>query len=129
MIKIKNKKKETVKISVRILKEDYEKLCKLSTNDNKGISQIVRDFIEDGLKIKANTEDIEKITAIIKKQMEIVCVSPIDRMIKIIIKNIKSTEANKQVTYELLKEFTKQNSDEIIEKAEQLAGVYASNKL
>ena len=45
------------------------------------------------------------------------------------IKNIKSSEASKYVVYSLLKEFSQENVDEIIEDAERQAVLYATNRI
>ncbi len=122
-------KNETIKVSVRIDKDTYTRLCKMSSMDNKGnISQIIREYIDIGLGIKSTTDDIEKISSIIKRQVEIVCQKPIERLIKIGIKNIKSTESNRYVTYEMMKEFSQGNIDEILENAEKQAVLYATNR-
>lgn len=123
------KQNEKIRVSLWIKKVSYDELCKLCNKDDKTISKIMRGFIEDGLSMKANIEDIDRITEIIRRQLEIVCEEPIERMIKVTVKNIKSSEASKQVLYSLLKEFSNQNTDEIIEKAEQQAGLYASNRM
>lgn len=120
--------KDTIKISVRIDKETYNRLCKIC-KQNESISKIVRDYINIGLGIKSTTEDIDRISEIIKHQIETVCEQPLERLVKIVIKNIKSSEASKYVIYSLLKEFSQKNTDEVIEKAEKQAIIYASNKV
>jgi len=81
------------------------------------------------LGIKSTTEDIDKISEIIKHQIETVCEQPLERLVKIVIKNIKSSEASKYVIYSLLKEFSQENTEEIIENAERQAIVYATNRV
>lgn len=120
--------KDTIKISVRIDRETYNRLCKMC-KENESISKLVRDYIDIGLGIKSTTEDIDKISEIIRHQIESVCEQPLERLVKIVIKNIKSSEASKYVLYSLLREFSQDNTDEIIEKAERQAIVYATNKM
>lgn len=120
--------KDTIKISVRIDRETYNRLCKMCKG-NESISKLVRDYIDIGLGIKSTTEDIDRISEIIKHQIETVCEQPLERLVKIVIKNIKSSEASKYVIYSLLKEFSQENTDEIIENAERQAIVYATNKV
>ena len=121
------KEKDTIKISVRIDKETYNRLCKMCKG-NESISKIVRDYIDIGLGIKSTSDDIEKISEIIKHQIETVCEQPIERLIKVVIKNIKSSEASKYILCSLLKEFSQNNTDEIIENAEKQAIIYATNR-
>lgn len=121
------KERDTIKISVRIDKETYNRLCKMC-KENESISKLVRDYIDIGLGIKTTSDDIEKISEIIKSQIESVCEQPIERLIKVVIKNIRSSEASKNVLYSLLKEFSQQNTDEIIENAERQAIIYATNR-
>ena len=121
------KDKNTIRLSVRVDKETYNRLCKMC-KENESISKIVRDYINIGLGIKSTSDDIEKISEIIKHQVESVCEQPIERLIKIVIKNIKSCEASKYVLYSLLKEFSQENTDEIIDYAEKQAIIYATNR-
>ena len=100
-------------------------MCK----ENESISKLVREYIDIGLGIKSTTEDIDRISEIIKHQIETVCEQPLERLVKIVVKNIKSSEASKYVVYSLLKEFSRENTDEIIEKAERQAIIYATNKV
>lgn len=120
--------KDTIKLSVRVDRETYNRLCKMC-KENESISKLVRDYIDIGLGIKSTTEDIDRISEIIKHQVETVCEQPLERLVKIVIKNIKSSEASKYVIYSLLKEFSQENTDEIIEKAERQAIVYATNRV
>ena len=120
--------KDTIKLSVRVDRETYNRLCKMC-KENESISKLVREYIDIGLGIKSTTEDIDRISEIIKRQVEIVCEQPLERLVKIVVKNIKSSEASKYVVYSLLKEFSRENTDEIIEKAERQAIMYATNKV
>ncbi len=121
------REKDTIRLSVRIDKETYNRLCKVC-KENESISKIVREYIDIGLGIKSTTSDIEKISEIIKKQIESVCEEPIERLIKVVIKSIKSCESSRYILYSLLKEFSNGNTDEIIENAERQAVIYASNR-
>lgn len=120
--------KDTIKLSVRVDRETYNRLCKMC-KENESISKLVREYIDIGLGIKSTTEDIDRISEIIKHQIETVCEQPLERLVKIVVKNIKSSEASKYVVYSLLKEFSRENTDEIIEKAERQAILYATNKV
>ena len=120
--------KDTIKLSVRVDRETYNRLCKMC-KENECISKLVRDYIDIGLGIKSTTEDIDRISEIIRHQVESVCEQPLDRLVKIVIKNIKSSEASKYVIYSLLKEFSQENVDEIIEDAERQAVLYATNRI
>ena len=120
--------KDTIKLSVRVDRETYNRLCKMC-KENESISKLVRDYIDIGLGIKSTTEDIDRISEIIKHQVEAVCEQPLERLVKIVIKNIKSAETSKYILYSLLKEFSQENVDEIIEKAERQAVMYATNKV
>lgn len=122
------KTKDTIKLSFRVDRETYNRLCK-ECKENETISKLVRDYIDIGLGIKSTTEDIDRISEIIKRQVEIVCEQPLERLVKIVIKNIKSSEASKYVIYSLLKEFSQENVDEIIEDAERQAVLYATNRI
>ena len=119
---------DTIKLSVRVDRETYNRLCKMC-KENESISKLVREYIDIGLGIRSTTEDIDRISEIIKRQVEIVCEQPLERLVKIVVKNIKSSEASKYVVYSLLKEFSRENTDEIIEKAERQAIMYATNKV
>ena len=132
------KSKDSIKISVRIDKETYNRLCKVCKED-ENISKLVRDYIDIGLGIKSTSDDIDRISEIVwcshnffppfllyyiqnAKNIQA------KRLIKIVIKNIKSSETSKNILYELLKEFSQSNPEEIIEKAERQAIIYATNR-
>lgn len=120
-------KKDTIKLSVRVDKETYNRLCKVC-KQNESISKLIRDYIDIGLGIKTTADDIEKISEIIRHQIESVCEQPLERLIKIVIKNIKSSESSKYILCSLLKEFSQENVNEIIENAERQAIIYATNR-
>lgn len=120
-------KKDTIKLSVRVDKETYNRLCKVC-KQNESISKLIRDYIDIGLGIKTTADDIDKISEILKHQIETVCEQPLERLIKIVIKNIKSSESSKYILCSLLKEFSQENVSEIIENAERQAVVYATNR-
>ena len=120
-------KKDTIKLSVRVDKETYNRLCKVC-KQNESISKLIRDYIDIGLGIKTTADDIDKISEIIRHQIESVCEQPLERLIKIVIKNIKSSESSKYILCSLLKEFSQENVNEIIENAERQAVIYATNR-
>ncbi len=122
------KQSDTVKISLRLDKDTYNKLCVISKSNSSTISQVIRDYINVGVGLKTTSDDIDRISEIIKRQVENVCEQPIERLIKIVIKNIKSAEASKYILCSLLKEFSNENVDEIIENAETQAIIYATNR-
>jgi predicted CopG family antitoxin len=78
-------KKNTIKLSVRVDMETYNRLCKVC-KENESISEIVREYINIGLGIKTTADDIDKISEIIRNQVESVCERPLERLIKIVIK-------------------------------------------
>ena len=122
------KQSDTVKISLRLDKDTYNKLCVISKSNSSTISQVIRDYIDVGVGLRTTSDDIDRISEIIKKQVENVCEQPIERLIKIVIKNIKSTESSKFILCSLLKEFSNENVDEILENAETQAILYATNR-
>lgn len=122
------KQSDTVKISLRLDKDTYNKLCVISKSNSSTISQVIRDYIDMGVGLRTSSDDIDRISEIIKKQVENVCEQPIERLIKIVIKNIKSTESSKYILCSLLKEFSNGNVDEILENAETQAILYATNR-
>lgn len=122
------KQSDTVKISLRLDKDTYNKLCVISKSNSSTISQVIRDYIDVGVGLRTTSDDIDKISEIIKKQVENVCEQPIERLIKIVIKNIKSTESSKYILCSLLKEFSNENVDEILENAETQGIIYATNR-
>ena len=61
------KKKNTIKLSVRVDMETYNRLCKVC-KENESISEIVREYINIGLGIKTTADDIDKILETLEKQ-------------------------------------------------------------
>ena len=83
------KQSDTVKISLRLDKDTYNKLCVISKSNSSTISQVIRDYIDVGVGLRTSSDDIDRISEIIKKQVENVCEQPIERLIKIVINRIK----------------------------------------
>lgn len=116
-------------VSLRIEKSLYNQLCKISSKENVAISKLIRNYIKDGVNIEVMSENADKLADIIQEQLEMTLDRYMNRIIAMLSKNIKSAEAGKQATYNLLKEFSNRNTDEIIEKCELLAVEYNSNKV
>lgn len=116
-------------VSLRIEKSVYNQLCKIASKENIAISKLIRNYIKDGVNIKVASEDADRLVDIIQEQLEMILDRYMNRLIAMLSKNIKSSEAGKQATYNLLREFSNKNAEEIIEKCELLAVEYNSNKV
>ena len=118
--------KEKIMVSLRIEKNLYNKLCKIAGIENVAIS---RQYIREGINLKVASSDADRLVDIIQKQLENTLDGYMNRIIAMLSKNIKSSEAGKQAVYSLLREFSNKNSEEIIEKCELLAIEYNSNRV
>lgn len=116
-------------VSLRIESDLYNQLCKVANKENVAISKLIRSFIKEGVSIKVASEDVDRISDIIEEQLEITLEKYMNRIIAMLSKNIKSAEASKQATYNLIREFSNNNAEEIIEKCELLAVEYNSKKV
>ena len=121
--------KEKIMVSLRIESDLYNQLCKVANKENVAISKLIRSFIKEGVSIKVASEDVDRISDIIEEQLEITLEKYMNRIIAMLSKNIKSAEASKQATYNLIREFSNNNAEEIIEKCELLAVEYNSKKV
>lgn len=116
-------------VSLRIEKNLYNQLCKIASKENVAISKLIRNYIKDGINVKVASEDADRLADIIQEQLEMTIDGYMNRIIAMLSKNIKSSEAGKQATYNLLREFSNKNPEEIIEKCELLAVEYNTNKV
>lgn len=121
--------KEKIMVSLRIEKNLYNKLCKIASIENVAISRLIRQYIREGINLKVASSDADRLVDIIQKQLENTLDGYMNRIIAMLSKNIKSSEAGKQAVYSLLREFSNKNSEEIIEKCELLAIEYNSNRV
>ena len=126
---IEENNKEKIMVSLRIEKNVYNQLCKIASKENIAISKLIRNYIKDGVNIKVASEDADRLVDIIQEQLEMILDRYMNRLIAMLSKNTKSSEAGKQATYNLLREFSNKNAEEIIEKCELLAIEYNSNKV
>ncbi len=126
---IEDNNKEKIMVSLRIEKNLYNQLCKIASIENIAVSKLIRQYIKDGVNLKVASEDADRLADIIQKQLEITLDGYMNRVIAMLSKNIKSSEAGKQATYNLLREFSNKNPEETIEKCELLAVEYNSNKV
>ena len=115
-------KKSKEKVSFYLDGETYNRLLMYSAKSNKTKSEIIRNFIIQGLTMKTTRDDLDFICKVISKQIEAVLVS-------LVIKGILSSQDTNYLCIELLK----QNNNmldirEIKEKAERYAIEYVKNK-
>lgn len=120
---------EKIMVSLRIEKNLYNQLCKIASKENVAISKLIRNYIKDGVNVKVASEDADRLADIIQQQLEMTLDGYMNRLIAMLSKNIKSSEAGKQATYNLLREFSNNNPEEIIEKCELLAVEYNTKKV
>lgn len=125
-----NRKKsiETVQITVKITKQTYETLRKLSAKENKPLSEIVRCFIDKGLSIQSYKNDIDFIRSQIKEQVTSVLKPALERIIKISIKTGVISAAgyflNAQVLSELVNPSRRKELNEILEESKKMGVAY-----
>lgn len=129
VIYIKDTSKDRKSITIRVDNNLYNQIYKVASLENITVSTLIRKYINEGIRDKVILEDSERLTSIIQQQLELTLDGYMNRIIAMISKNIKSSEAGKQATYNLLREFSNKNTEEIIEKCELLAIEYNSKKV
>lgn len=122
-------KKSKEKVSFYLDGETYNRLLMYSAKSNKTKSEIIRNFIIQGLTMKTTRDDLDFICKVISKQIEAVLKGDIERIVSLVIKGILSSQDTNYLCIELLK----QNNNmldirEIKEKAERYAIEYVKNK-
>ena len=104
-------------------------LDKLSAKSNLNKSELIRNFVAEGLTVKTTRDDLDFICKVISKQIEVTLKKDIERIVSLIIKNTFSSQNTNYLCMELLKE---QNNlidvREIKEKADRYAADYVSKK-
>jgi len=120
---------DTRRLTTRLSKDLYEKLYKISKEEQDTMSNLVRTYIEEGLGIKLGIADIEKLNELISRNMEIVVGRRIDRIIKLNVKNLIKLNKVDIITTQLFKQYYNGNAEEELEKAEKQAVLLATNKV
>ena len=123
------KNKRYKRISFFIDTKSNDALDKLSAKSNLNKSELIRNFVAEGLTVKTTRDDLDFICKVISKQIEVTLKKDIERIVSLIIKNTFSSQNTNQLCMELLKE---QNNlidvREIKEKADRYAADYVSKK-
>lgn len=123
------KNKRYKRISFFIDTKSNDALDKLSAKSDLNKSELIRNFVAEGLTVKATRDDLDFICKVISKQIESTLKKDIERIVSLIIKNILSSQNTNFLCVELLKE--KNNLidvREIKEKANRYAIEYLKNK-
>lgn len=123
------KNKRYRRISFFIDTKSNDALDKLSAKSNLNKSELIRNFVAEGLTVKATRDDLDFICKVISKQIESTLKKDIERIVSLIIKNTFSSQNTNYLCMELLKE--KNNLidiREIKEKADRYAADYVSKK-
>lgn len=123
------KNKRYQRISFFIDTKSNEALDKLSAKGDLNKSELIRNFVAEGLTVKATRDDLDFICKVISKQIEATLKKDIERIVSLIIKNTFSSQNTNYLCMELLKE---QNNlidiREIKEKADRYAADYVAKK-
>lgn len=123
------KNKRYKRISFFIDTKSNDALDKLSAKNNLNKSELIRNFVAEGLTVKTTRDDLDFICKVISKQIEVTLKKDIERIVSLIIKNTFSSQNTNYLCMELLKE---QNNlidvREIKEKADRYAADYVSKK-
>lgn len=123
------KNKRYKRISFFIDTKSNEALDKLSAKGDLNKSELIRNFVSEGLTVKATRDDLDFICKVISKQIEATLKKDIERIVSLIIKNTFSSQNTNYLCMELLKE---QNNlidiREIKEKADRYAADYIAKK-
>ena len=123
------KNKRYKRISFFIDTKSNDSLDKLSAKSNLNKSELIRNFVAEGLTVKTTRDDLDFICKVISKQIEVTLKKDIERIVSLIIKNTFSSQNTNYLCMELLKE---QNNlidvREIKEKADRYAADYVSKK-
>lgn len=123
------KNKRYKRISFFIDTKSNDALDKLSAKSDLNKSELIRNFVAEGLTVKATRDDLDFICKVISKQIESTLKKDIERIISLIIKNTFSSQNTNYLCMELLKE---NNSiidiREIKEKADRYAADYVAKK-
>ena len=123
------KNKRYKRISFFIDTKSNDALDKVSAKSNLNKSELIRNFVAEGLTVKTTRDDLDFICKVISKQIEVTLKKDIERIVSLIIKNTFSSQNTNYLCMELLKE---QNNlidvREIKEKADRYAADYVSKK-
>lgn len=87
MNKLSEKKKEKlVQVSVKIPQDIYNTIKVLATKKHIKIADVLRGFIQKGIKIDGYKDDIELITNIVRQEVKSQMTPQVERIVKILVK-------------------------------------------
>lgn len=81
-----NSNAKTVQVTTTILSKDYESLKALSAKTHKPMSEIIREYIINGMSIDKNKDDIDFIRKQIREELNSVMDGYMNRLIKLLIR-------------------------------------------
>lgn len=86
------KNKRYKRISFFIDTKSNDALDKLSVKSNLNKSELIRNFVAEGLTVKTTRDDLDFICKVISKQIEVTLKRDIERIVSLIIKDILSSQ-------------------------------------
>ena len=122
------KNKRYKRISFFIDTKSNDALDKLSAKSDLNKSELIRNFVAEGLTVKTTRDDLDFICKVISKQIEATLKKDIERIVSLIIKDILSSQNTNSLCVELLEKNNLMDIREIKEKAERYAIEYLKNK-
>jgi len=122
---------ETIQISIKLKITDYFSLKKLSAKTNKPMSEIVRNFILQGMTIEKSKDDIDFIRKQIREELNSIMSGYMNRIIKLLVRIGTMTIAmcffTSKVLYMLLSPYKEKfDYDDILSNAKKKAAAYLS---
>ena len=122
------KKEQLEKLNVWVTKHQKDFLKSKSVIDNMSISSVTRQAIDLLENVESLNTNIDKICEIIDKQIEISFKKNLDRIIKLLVKNVISSESANHNTAEILSSINRIDIREVKDTAYHYATNYLKKR-
>lgn len=80
------KEEKTIQITVRVKEKTYESLKVLAAQNHVTIIEVIRRFIDKGIKVDAYKEDVDLIAQVVRQEVKAQMTPQIERLVKILMK-------------------------------------------
>lgn len=111
-------------MSLWVTKSDLDKIRVVAKSKGKNVSEVVRDFIKNNISQEIVYTEMDFICKVLTKQINATIKADIERIVKLIIKGIISSEKASYFSFELLSKDTNIDKRELQEKAYNYALTY-----
>lgn len=98
-------KKSRPRLTVTFDEDMMEQLKKISNYRGESIAEVIRSFVEEGLKVQASVDNIDLITKIVREQLQMLMDGYVERLASISAKGTIMSATSTYLTAETISRF------------------------